>query len=84
MSLTAPELAFSRRAFKCELFIEARMTFASAISPGLHRQRIRALTLGNLLAKFATIVIEQRMAVARSEIERARERLWFGKNRVET
>jgi hypothetical protein len=60
------------------------MTFASAISLGLRRQRRRALTLRNVLVKFAMIVIKQRMAAARTEIERGRDRLWLGKSRDET
>jgi hypothetical protein len=55
------------------------MTFASANSFGLHRQRIRAVALRNFLVKAATIVIEQRMAAARAEIERGCERLWLKK-----
>jgi hypothetical protein len=56
------------------------MTFVStvsAISIGLRRQHIRAIALRAFLVKAARIVIQQRMAAARSEIERGRERLWL-------
>jgi hypothetical protein len=58
------------------------MAFASAISTvslGRNRQRIRALALRAFFMKAARIVIEQRMAAARSEIKRGRERLWLEK-----
>jgi hypothetical protein len=51
------------------------MAFASEISLGLRRQHIRALALRAFLLKAVRIVIEQRMAAARAEIERGRERL---------
>jgi hypothetical protein len=57
------------------------MTFASAISLGLHRQRIRALALRDFFVKAMRIVIKQRMAAARAEIERGRERLSLEKTR---
>jgi hypothetical protein len=81
LQLTPRELAFSRRALRLEFF-EACMAFASpisAISLGLRRQRIRALVLRAVLMKAASIIIRQRMAAARDEIERGRERLWLGK-----
>jgi hypothetical protein len=79
---TVRELAFSRRASTLDSF-EGYMAFASAVSAislGLHRQRIRALTLKNFLVKAATIVSKQRMAAAAAEIERGRERLWLKKS----
>jgi hypothetical protein len=50
---------------------------ASTVSIGLHRERSRALALSDFLAKAARIVVKQRMAAARAEIERGRERLWL-------
>ena len=58
------------------------MTFASAVSTnslGLHRQRSLARALRVFLLKAARIFVKERMAVARSEIERGRERLWLRK-----
>jgi hypothetical protein len=50
---------------------------ATTGSLSLRRQRIRLVALQNFLVKVARIVIEQRMAAARAEIERGRERLWL-------